>query len=153
MQMGRTRSPSVHCVAFVDESFRVDNFKNSLGGIGGVLKDRMGKKLLWFSGPVEVNDALEAERKALEQMVSFFQNADMKGFDLQKHFGANIKLLIFSDNLALVKDISKNKCVLKDNASLSMEVQHISRVLNSEADLLARNGALLDTLQVQWAGV
>lgn len=141
----------VQLVAFTDGSFKVDKNKGVLGGIGGVLKNRRGKKIMSFSGPAQVFSPFEAEEKALDKLISLLRSFNWRDSSITQSVNDKVRLLIHSDNAVLVGAMDKNRKFLQSLSDLLIEVQHIAREFNFEADCLAKGGALLDSVQVHWA--
>lgn len=130
----------IQFVAFIDRSYKVDKIKGCLGGVRCVLRDIHGNKKMSFSRPVIVHNAMEVEEKAFEIFISLLQGNEWR----------EVGLLVFPDNVNLVKAIHRNQLGLKDGVFKVIEVQHINRNLNIEADSLAKNGSHLTTLVVSW---
>lgn len=105
-----------------------------------MLKDRHGNKRMSFSGHVQAHCAMESEEKAFEKLIYILQG---KGW-------REVSLLVFSDNMNMVRAISKNHKGLKSKDFISVEIQHTNRALNFETNSLAKDGAKPDSLVVSW---
>lgn len=61
------------------------------------MRSRNGNKIMDFAGPAKVMNAFKAEEKALVTLLKF----------LHDQMWENTSILVFSDNLSLVKSFSK----------------------------------------------
>lgn len=125
--------------AFIDGSWKKSG-KGSSGGIGGLVKSKDGAHILEFSGPVLTNSALQSEMQAFIQLVALLVN---------RKWSSN-QILILTDSVQLfklskVQFISADWEILKDIISL----RHVNRVFNSQADVMAKQGAYCNKLWVR----
>lgn len=127
--------------AFIDGSWK-KNGQYSVSGIGGIVKSSEGTHILEFAGPVKASSALHSEKLAFIQLISLMANSKW----------ISERILILSDSSQLLESlkvqiVSSDWEKFKDNVAL----RHISRVFNTHADSLAKQGAYSNKLWTKWA--
>lgn len=124
------------------------------GGMGGVIKCKMGKTLFWVSGPAKGIYSIQIEWEAVKYMIETWRSSSFAAFHL----------LICSDSKILVSD--HDKFLAQGNGNIyiqnlldegvlplrNMEIQFIPRHYNEEADSLAKQGCKSGLLRSGWVG-
>lgn len=113
-------------------------------GIGGVVWDNVGRLKYIFSGPVQVNSAVEAEVEALEYLVAIVHSVSQ----------VRSKILFCSDSIAAVNLFIKRRLYgdLQQLFPMNSDVifKHVTRDYNIEADRLAKEGSQRAYLLGAW---
>lgn len=127
--------------ALIDGSWKAvgSSFK---GGIGGVVKSKEGVRLLEFAGPVKVQSAIQAEVQALLQLVSLLVNSQW----------SKEKILILLDSVNLINAVRIQPMSADwEKLRCRIALRHVNRFFNIHADKLAKYGASLNKIWINWA--
>lgn len=129
----------------------------SLGkvGIGGWIKDKSGKLVYNFSGPLEVNSSLEAKIGAIIHV------AEVVGYLISKGRFINKKLIVCTDSMEamdlirldsyLCKNLSPQGFNLKRILNTCVKLDYVPRDFNEDANPLAKMGLARPRLIGVWA--
>lgn len=132
--------------------FNVDAAVDRTGkaGIGGILRNDKGDKVLSFPNPLSVSSIHEGELKAVEAALKLFSLSPWKN---------QAKLWIESDSqttIKWIKRINNRPWRLVDTIDKlwrdisSVEFEYIPRSANHEADVLAKSGIYRVSNSVLW---
>ncbi|KAK1372726.1 hypothetical protein POM88_028919 [Heracleum sosnowskyi] len=136
-------------IGFIDGSWKILNENKTQGGIGGYLKDSKGNLIFVFSGPVDASSAFDCKYQAMCFLISKIVANHWRGKPC----------VIYSDSVELVEEVQKWKFSFEQNEDESfkefiihskLEFKKVDRVLNWEADNLARKGAARRKMHCSW---
>ncbi|KAK1394713.1 hypothetical protein POM88_013769 [Heracleum sosnowskyi] len=139
-RIGNLYNINAELVGFIDGAWKMGMNQEIQAGIGGYLKDKEGNLLFIFSGPVKALSAIQSEFEAMMFLV----------IKILESPWCNNHCLIYSDSLELVKRIQRirlghdHECEerIKDFLLVAkVEFKKVDRILNCEADNLAKQGA------------
>lgn len=135
-------------MGFIDGAWKCGNDKRIQAGIGGYLKDKQGNLLFLFSGPSTAKSAFDCE---LDAMIFLVRNIFKSPWRLSK-------CVLYTDSVELVRTLKDIKFKLLDKEedvrnllrSCKVEFKKIDRILNCEADKLAKQGRLREKILFAW---
>lgn len=136
-------------VGFIDGAWK-SNDLSTKAGIGGFLISNLNSLKFIFSGPSSNSSPYDTELEAFMFLLSHIVDS------IFKHDSITIFSTIFSDSMSLVNnlhnlrsDINFIKC---RGSSMIHKVHlvHIDRILNSEADKLAKEGMARNRMIAAW---
>lgn len=129
-------------VAFIDGACKKDGLGQIKAGLGGYILGRPTSLLFTFSGPSNQVSPYSAELEALTYVLGQLSSSNYK----------EAQIAIFTDSKMLVDNFQKirssNDLVVqsrsKSNIVHNVNLIHIDRSINSEADRLAKEGMTRD---------
>lgn len=136
-------------IGFIDGAWKTTSNAGSQSGIGGYVKDSEGNLVLIFSGPVKANNAFQCE---LEAMLFVIRQLASSQYN-RSH------CVLYSDSSELIKEVQKIKYSLDHKLKEELknfllfskiEFKKVDRVLNFEADILAKQGRYRNKMLFAW---
>lgn len=135
-------------VGFVDGSYQISNDLEHKAGIGGFLLDKQMKVQFIFSGPSSANNAQLTEEHAILFIQEAINNKDYNDRHILINTDAARLVNIYSSNYSTQREINPISSLLLEMPRI--QLRHINRKHNMEADSLAKQGRRNNRMLASW---